>query len=71
MIDGPMLRRGHQPRARIARHAGRRPLLQRGDQSILRQFLGQADIAHDARQAGDQPGRFDPPDGVDGLDVCR
>jgi hypothetical protein len=41
------------------------PLLECGDESILRQILGQADIAHDPREAGDEPGRLDPPDHID------
>ena len=30
--------------------------LERGDESILREVLGKADIAHDPREAGDEPG---------------
>ena len=66
-IDGAVLRRRHQPGAGIVGHAGLRPALQRRHQRILGQFLGEPDIAHHARQAGDQPRRFDPPEGVDGL----
>ncbi len=64
-VDCAMLRGGHEPGARIARDAGLRPLLKRGDQRVLREFLGDADIAHDAREAGDEPRRLDPPDRVD------
>ena len=42
-----------------------RPLLEGDDQGVLGQLLGQAHVAHDPRQAGDEPGRLDPPDGVD------
>ena len=42
-----------------------RPALQRGDQRVLRQVLGEADVAHHPRQAGDQAGRLDPPDRLD------
>ena len=42
-----------------------RPLLQRRDERVLREVLGQPDVAHHPRQPGDQPGRLDPPDGVD------
>ena len=45
--------RGGKPGGRVVRHALPRPLLQRGDQSVLRQFLGQADVAHHARDRGD------------------
>ena len=51
LIDGAVLGGGHQPRAGIVRDAGCRPLLERGDERILGQLLGQADVAHDARQA--------------------
>ena len=64
-IDRPMLGRGHEPGARLVGNAGLGPLLQRGDQRILRQVLGDTDIAHDPGEAGDEPGRLDPPDGVD------
>ena len=42
-----------------------RPLLERRDQRVLRQLLGHADVAHDARQAGDEPRRLDAPDRLD------
>ena len=51
-----MLRRGHEPGARVVRDARLRPLLERGDERVLREILGQADVAHDAREAGDEPG---------------
>ena len=68
-IDGAMLRGGHQPRARIVRDSRFRPLLERGDESVLREFLGEANVAHDPRESGDDSGRLDPPDCVDGA-VC-
>ena len=67
VIDGTMLGGGHQPGARVVGDARLRPLFERGDESVLRQVLGHADIAHDPRQPGDEPGRLDPPDGVDGA----
>src|SRR5262245_55860116 len=66
-IDRAMLGGGHQPRARIVGDARLRPALQRGDERVLRQFLGEADVTHDACEAGDQPWGFDPPDRVDGA----
>ena len=42
-----------------------RPLLERGHQRVLRQVLGHCHVADDPGQPGDQPGRLDPPDGVD------
>ena len=65
MIDRTMLRGGHEPGARIVRDARLRPLLERGDERVLREVLGQADVAHDPRKAGDEPRRLDPPDRVD------
>ena len=69
-VDAAMLGRGHQPGARIVGHAGSGPLFERGDECVLRELFGNADIAHDAREAGDEPGRLDPPDRVDfAMDV--
>jgi hypothetical protein len=41
------------------------PLLERRDESILGELLGEADVAHDARESGDEPRRLDPPDCFD------
>ena len=41
-----------------------RPLLQRGHKRILCEVLGNADVAHHPRQAGDEPRRLDSPDRV-------
>jgi hypothetical protein len=49
-----MLGRGHEPRARVLGDAGRRPLLERGQQGILGQIFRQADVTDDASQAADQ-----------------
>ena len=59
-----MLCRGHQPGARIFRDARLRPLLQRCHQRILGEVFGYPEVAHHPHQAGDKPGRLDPPDGV-------
>jgi hypothetical protein len=56
---------GHEPGARTVRDARLGPPLERRDQGVLRQLLGEADVAHDAREAGDEPRRFDAPDRVD------
>jgi hypothetical protein len=32
------------------------------NEGVLRQFLGESDVARDPRQAGDQPGPLDPED---------
>ena len=60
-----MLSGGHEPGTRIVGHARLRPLLERGDQSILGEIFSKANIAHDSRKTGDEPGGFDPPDCVD------
>jgi len=45
-------------------------LLERSYERVLRQILGQPDIANDVRQRGDHPRRLDPPDGLDrSMDV--
>src|SRR6267143_3186426 len=63
-IDCTMLRGSHQPGARIVRDARLRPLLERGDESVLRQLLGMTHIAHDPRETRDDPGGLNPPDCV-------
>jgi hypothetical protein len=56
VIDSTMLGGGHKPRAWVVRDARFRPLLERGDQSILCEVFGEADIAHDPHKAGNEPG---------------
>src|SRR5437899_3003892 len=56
VIHSTMLGGGHEPGAWVVRDARFRPLLERGDESILCEVLGNADIAHDPREAGDEPG---------------
>src|ERR1700676_3080182 len=65
VIDGPMLRGGHQPSARIVRNARLRPPLEGSDKSILRQLLGHTHIADNASEASNEPGGFDPPNRID------
>src|SRR5688500_15886446 len=67
MIQRAVLRRRHQPGAGIVRYAGRGPGFQRRDQRLLRELLGQAAVAHHARDAGDDLSRLDAPDGFDGA----
>ena len=66
-VDRAMLGGGHEPRARIVRDARLGPLLKRRNESVLGQLFGAADIADDAHEAGDEPRRFDSPDGIDGT----
>jgi hypothetical protein len=56
VINGTMLGGGHEPGARVVRDARLRPLLKRGDEGILRQVLGKADVTHNADEPGDEPG---------------
>ena len=44
-VQRAVSRRGHEPRAGIVRNAAIRPLVQRGNQRILRQLFGQVDVA--------------------------
>jgi hypothetical protein len=60
-----MLRGGHEPGTRLVRDARGRPPLERGDQGVLREILGQPNVADDPRETGDEPGGFDPPNRVD------
>jgi len=67
MIDGAMFGRRHEPGAGIVRHSGLGPLLQRGDQRVLRQVFCDADITDHPCQTSDESGGFDPPDRIDGV----
>ena len=40
--------------AGIRRDAFRRPLFERGDERVVREIFGGADVARDAREAGDE-----------------
>jgi hypothetical protein len=40
-------------------------VLEGGDEGVLREILGRADVAHHPRESGDEPRGFDPPDRVD------
>ena len=53
-VDGPALGGGREPGTGVARDARLRPLLQRLDEGILRQFLGQTDVADQPHERGDE-----------------
>ncbi len=67
LVDGAVLRRRHQPRARVVGDARLRPTLERRDERLLRQILGHADVANHAHEPADQPRGLDAPDRFDGL----
>ena len=56
VIDRPILCRGHQPRSGIPGNAIDRPLFERRHERVLRQVLGQTDIADEACEGGDNRG---------------
>src|SRR5262249_15316223 len=66
-IERAVLRRGHEPGARIVGNAPFGPSLERCDESILRELLRSADVAREACEAGDDLGLLDAPDRVDHL----
>src|SRR5260370_22311819 len=67
VIDRTMLRGGHEPGAWVVWDARLWPLFEGRDESVLRELLGKANVAHDAREAGDDPGGLNPPDCIDGA----
>ena len=62
-VECAILGRGHEPGAGLVRHALGGPMLQGGDQRVLRQFLGHSDVAHHARNTGHDLRGLDAPDG--------
>ncbi len=66
-VERAMLRGGHEPGARVVGNAARGPGFERRHQRVLRELLGGADVAHHPRHTGDDARRFDPVDGLDGL----
>lgn len=66
-VDRPVLGGGHEPRAGVVGDPLVRPLLQGGDERVLRQFLRYAHVPDDARDTGDDAGRLQTEDGLDGV----
>src|SRR5262249_3690148 len=52
-IYGTVLGGGHQPGARLIRNTGLRPLLERGDQNVLPEVLGNSNVPHYSGQTRD------------------
>src|SRR6266581_7038516 len=65
VIERAVLGGGHEPGARVVRNARPGPGLERGEEGVLRELLGEADVAHHPREAGDHFGRLYLPDRVD------
>lgn len=55
-INRPMLRGSHEPGAGVPWYAGHRPLLECGNERILREILCETDIAHDPNETGNESG---------------
>src|SRR5216683_3309810 len=64
-VDRAVLRGPHEPGPWPLWHSICRPLLERGDERVLREILSSPDVADDASQPGYEPGRLDPPDRFD------
>lgn len=63
-VDPPPPPDGQQPPARVGRDTVPRPALQRLGQCLLRQVLGQRQVAGPPGERADDPRRLDPPDGL-------
>ena len=66
-VERAVLGSGHQPGDGVVGHAVAWPMFERGDQRVLRQLFGQTHVVHDARDAADDLGRLEAPDGIDAL----
>ena len=64
-VDRLLLRDRHEPGAGLVRDARDRPVLERGDERVVRELFGEAHVADHARKARDQLRRLDPIDRVD------
>src|ERR1700733_7249339 len=51
LVDGAMVGGRLQPGAGVLRNARLRPLLEGGNELVLREFLGKADVADDPRES--------------------
>ncbi len=66
-IDGAAFGGCGEPCRGIIGNAGLRPLFQGGEQGFLREVFGEADVAGEACEAGDDARGLDAPDGFDGA----
>src|SRR6266581_2103771 len=65
VIERAVLGGGYEPGARVVRDARPGPGLERGDESLLSELLGETDVAHHPRETGDDLRGLDPPYRVD------
>jgi len=68
-IDGAALGGGGEPCRGVVGDAGSRPRFERGEERLLGEVFGEADVAGEAGEAGDDAGSLDAPDRLDGA-VC-
>ena len=67
LINGAVFRYRHQPRAWTIRDASHWPTLQRRNERLLREVLGEANVTNKANETTDQPRGLDAPDRLDRL----
>ena len=56
-----------EPCAGVFGDSGSRPLFQGGEESFLREVFGEADVAGEARESGNDARGLDAPHGFDGA----
>ena len=66
-IDGAAFGGGGEPCAGVFGDSGSRPLFQGGEESFLREVFGEADVAGEARESGNDARGLDAPHGFDGA----
>ena len=66
-IDGPVAGGRRDPRARVVRHAPRRPGLQRADERVLDGLLGEVEVAGHPDERRDRPALLLAEQAVDDL----
>jgi len=66
-IDGAAFGGGGEPCAGVFGDTGSRPLFQGGEQGLLCEVFGKADVSGEASEPGDDASRLDAPDGFNGA----
>ena len=67
-VDGLEASGGHEPRARIRRHAIARPLLERGAKGVVQRFFGEIEVAEQANERREDAPRLGA---IDGRGLAR